>query len=175
MKNDMKAAVSPMEMDVRIFPYRGDGPVAAIASVTLNGCFAVRDVRIMEGKNGLFVSMPSRKVKGEYRDICYPCTKDFKQQFDQKVLEAYEQAQVQEAQKAPNPEGHEEHGPPMAMEGGNVHETSNDPLRPGSDTDNGALPRSTGSGSWECGYCSSGMLPYFYQPQRGRHRTEKNL
>ena len=105
MKNDMKAAVSPMEMDVRIFPYREDGPVAAIASVTLNGCFAVRDVRIMEGKNGLFVSMPSRKVKGEYRDICYPCTKDFKQQFDQKVLEAYEQAQVQEAQKSPGPRG----------------------------------------------------------------------
>jgi len=46
MKNDMKAAVSPMEMDVRIFPYRGDGPVAAIASVTLNGCFAVRDVQL---------------------------------------------------------------------------------------------------------------------------------
>lgn len=59
--------------------------------------------------------MPSRKVKGEYRDICYPCTKDFKQQFDQKVLEAYEQAQVQEAQKAPNPEGQEENGPTMAM------------------------------------------------------------
>ncbi len=115
MKNDMKAAVSPMEMDVRIFPYRGEGPVAAIASVTLNGCFAVRDVRIMEGKNGLFVSMPSRKVKGEYRDICYPCTKDFKQQFDQKVLEAYEQAQVQEAQKSPAPEGQEENGPTMAM------------------------------------------------------------
>ena len=90
MKNDMKATVSPMEMDVRIFPYRGDGPVTATASVTLNGCFAVRDVRIMEGKNGLFVSMPRRKVNGEYRDICYPCTKDFKQQFDQKVLEAYE-------------------------------------------------------------------------------------
>lgn len=46
-------------------------------------------------------------------------------------------------------------------------------MRPGSDTDNGALPRSTGSGSWECGYCNPGMLPYFYQPQRGRHRTEK--
>ena len=59
--------------------------------------------------------MPSRKVKGEYRDSCYPCTKDFKQQFDQKVLEAYEQAQVQEAQKAPNPEGQEENGPTMAM------------------------------------------------------------
>lgn len=105
-----------MEMDVRIFPYRGDGPVAATASVTLNGCFAVRDVRIMEGKNGLFVSMPRRKVNGEYRDICYPCTKDFKQQFDQKVLEAYEQSQVQEAQKSPAPkEGQEENGPTMAM------------------------------------------------------------
>lgn len=116
MKNDMKATVSPMEMDVRIFPYRGDGPVAATASVTLNGCFAVRDVRIMEGKNGLFVSMPRRKVKGEYRDVCYPCTKDFKQQFDQKVLEAYEQSQVQEAQKSPAPkEGQEENGPTMAM------------------------------------------------------------
>ncbi len=47
--------------------------------------------------------MPRRKVNGEYRDICYPCTKDFKQQFDQKVLEAYEQSQVQEAQKSPPP------------------------------------------------------------------------
>lgn len=73
-------------------------------------------VRIMEGKNGLFVSMPRRKVNGEYRDICYPCTKDFKQQFDQKVLEAYEQSQVQEAQKSPAPkEGQEENGPTMAM------------------------------------------------------------
>mgnify|MGYP000202315926 CR=1 FL=1 len=56
--------------------------------------------------------MPSRKVKGEYRDICYPCTKDFKQQFDQKVLEAYEQAQVQEAQKSPDPEVKRKTAPP---------------------------------------------------------------
>ena len=61
MKNDMKAAVSPMEMDVRIFPYRGDGPVAAIASVTLNGCFAVRDVRIMEGKMGFSFPCPAER------------------------------------------------------------------------------------------------------------------
>ena len=60
--------------------------------------------------------MPRRKVNGEYRDICYPCTKDFKQQFDQKVLEAYEQSQVQEAQKSlPPKRGQEENGPTMAM------------------------------------------------------------
>ena len=76
--------------------------------------------------------MPSRKVNGEYRDVCFPCTKDFKQQFDQKVLNAYEQAQVQKAQKSPEPqegqqeareevqeeaqeEAQEESGPTMTM------------------------------------------------------------
>ena len=34
--------------------------------------------------------MPSRQVKGEYRDICFPCTKEFKQAFDQMVLDAYQ-------------------------------------------------------------------------------------
>ena len=34
--------------------------------------------------------MPSRPVKGEYRDVCFPCTKEFKQAFDQTVLEAYQ-------------------------------------------------------------------------------------
>lgn len=99
MKNTTKTAMSPTEMDVRIFPNRGDGPAAAFAAVTLNGCFAIRDIRIMEGKNGCFVSMPSRKVKGEYRDICFPCTKEFKQQFDQTILNAYQQSLTQGKQR----------------------------------------------------------------------------
>ncbi len=116
MKMKENNAPSPMEMDVRIYPYRGDGPAVATASVTLNNCFAIRDVRIMEGKNGLFVSMPSRKVNGEYRDICFPCTKDVKQEFDQKVLEAYEQTQVQKAEESQEvQEGQEENGPTMTM------------------------------------------------------------
>ena len=53
MKNDMKAAVSPMEMDVRIFPYRGDGPVAAIASVTLYGSW--------KGKMGFSFPCPAER------------------------------------------------------------------------------------------------------------------
>ena len=116
MKIRATHTTTPMELNVRVYPNRGDGPAVATASVTLNGCFAIRDVRIMEGKNGLFVSMPRRKANGEYRDICFPCTKDFKQQFDQKVLDAYEQTQVQEPQKFPEPqEGPEECGPTMAM------------------------------------------------------------
>lgn len=116
MKMKENHSAFPMEMDVRIYPYRGDGPAVATASVTLNNCFAIRDVRIMEGKNGLFVSMPSRKVNGEYRDICFPCTKDFKQQFDHEVLDAYEQTQVQKADESQKvQEGQEENGPTMTM------------------------------------------------------------
>ena len=81
---------SPMQLNTKIYLSKKEGPALAIASVNLNGCFAVRGIQIREGKNGPFVSMPSRQVKGEYRDVCFPCTKEFKQAFDQTVLEAYQ-------------------------------------------------------------------------------------
>ena len=80
---------SPTNIQVKIYRPSPKGPVLADASVTLNGCFAIRGIQIREGKNGPFVSMPSRQVKGEYRDICFPCAPEFKQTFDQAVLEAY--------------------------------------------------------------------------------------
>ena len=92
-------AATPMELEVRIYPYRGEGPTVATASVTLNNCFAIRDVRIMESKNGLFVSMPSRKVNGEYMDLCFPCTAEFKKSFDKAVLDAYHMELRQAEQK----------------------------------------------------------------------------
>ena len=80
----------PMKVDVKINTLRTDGPVLANASVNLNGCFAIRGVKVIDSEKGPFVSMPSRQVKGEYRDVCFPCTKEFKQAFDQTVLEAYQ-------------------------------------------------------------------------------------
>ena len=80
---------SPMQLNTKIYLSKKEGPALAIASVNLNGCFTVRGIQIREGKNGPFVSMPSRQVKGEYRDICFPCTPEFKQSFDQAVLDAY--------------------------------------------------------------------------------------
>ena len=79
----------PMQINVKIYRPSVKGPILADASVNLNGCFAVRGVQVKEGKNGPFVSMPSRQVKVEYRDICFPCTPEFKQTFDQAVLDAY--------------------------------------------------------------------------------------
>lgn len=99
----------PLEYTVNIYPSKGDGPQKASATVNINGQFAIRGLKIMEGSKGLFVSMPSyRAGNGEYKDICFPCTKEARIGFDQAVLTAYEQklAQSQTAarQEAPVPQ-----------------------------------------------------------------------
>ena len=83
----------PMKVDVKIGSIRPEGAIRAIASVNLNDCFAIRNVKVMEGNKGLFVAMPSYKAgNGEYKDICFPVTKEFRQQLNDSVLNAYHQA-----------------------------------------------------------------------------------
>jgi Uncharacterized protein, involved in the regulation of septum location len=91
----------PIDLDVRINSIRPQGSLKAIASVNLNGQFAVHNVKVMEGTKGLFISMPSyRGGNGQYRDICFPVTAEFKQQFDKAVLDAYRQTLVQGQKEA---------------------------------------------------------------------------
>lgn len=91
---------TPMNFDVRIYPVKTDGALKANASVNINEFFAVSKVRILEGTKGLFVSMPQYKGQnGEYKDICFPCTKEAKQAFDKAVLSAYEQTMAQKQSK----------------------------------------------------------------------------
>lgn len=83
----------PMKVDVKIGSIRPEGAIRAIASVNLNDCFAIRNVKIMDGSKGLFVAMPSYKAgNGEYKDICFPVTKEFRQQLNDVVISAYQQA-----------------------------------------------------------------------------------
>lgn len=82
----------PMQVNVKIHSLHTDGFVLANASVNLNGCFAIRGVKVIGSENGPFVSMPRYKAGSEYKDICFPCTKEFHQQFHQAVLDAYQQA-----------------------------------------------------------------------------------
>lgn len=57
------------------------------------GCFAVRGIKIVEGgKDGLFMSMPSRKTQDGYKDICFPVTEEFRNELKQAVLGAYGEA-----------------------------------------------------------------------------------
>lgn len=99
---------NPMQFDVRIYPLKTDGALKANASVNINGFFAVTNVRILEGSKGTFVSLPQYKGRnGEYKDICFPCTKEAKAAFDKAVLSAYEQTMAQsqtKAQQAPQQE-----------------------------------------------------------------------
>ncbi len=61
-----------------------------IASVLLDDSFAVHDIRIIEGDNGLFIAMPSRKTAtGGYRDIAHPVNSDVRKQFQEAILEEY--------------------------------------------------------------------------------------
>ena len=101
-------AVYPTHYDVKIHTLRPEGTCRATASVNINGCFAVRGVKVMESSRGLFVSMPSYKAgNGEYKDICFPCTKEARMEFNNAVISAYRQAlsqgMSQSRQSAPDP------------------------------------------------------------------------
>lgn len=91
--------------DVKIHSIRPEGSCKATASANVYGDFAVRGIKIMEGSKGLFISMPSYKAgNGEYKDSCFPCTKEAKAEFDKAVLGAYQQALTQGQTTAQNQE-----------------------------------------------------------------------
>ena len=65
-----------------------------IASVLLDDSFAVHDIRIIEGDNGLFIAMPSRKTAtGGYRDIAHPINPDVRKLFEDAILKGYNEAE----------------------------------------------------------------------------------
>ena len=67
-----------------------DSRMKGIASVLLDDCFAVHDIRIIEGDNGLFIAMPSRKTAtGGYRDIAHPINPEVRAMFQDAILDAY--------------------------------------------------------------------------------------
>ncbi|MGE5598302.1 MAG: septation regulator SpoVG [Bacteroidota bacterium] len=80
--------------DVRVKRVNTEGKVRAVASITFEHSFVVRDIRVIEGQNGLFVAMPSRKTpEGEFRDIAHPITTEAREQIQAAILREYEQAQ----------------------------------------------------------------------------------
>ena len=65
-----------------------------IASVLLDDSFAIHDIRIIEGDNGLFIAMPSRKTPtGTYRDIAHPINPEVRKMFEEKILEEFNNAE----------------------------------------------------------------------------------
>lgn len=66
--------------------------VIAIASIVIDDCFVIHDLRVVNGDKGLFVAMPSRKLpNGDFRDICHPINTDARTGIQEAVLEQFEQ------------------------------------------------------------------------------------
>lgn len=69
---------------------KDDTKMKGIASVLVDDCFAIHDIRIIESEKGLFTAMPSRKTAtGGYRDIAHPITAECRKMFDDAILGAY--------------------------------------------------------------------------------------
>ena len=79
--------------EVKVFAAKDGGRLKAYATVVFDNCFIIRDLKIIEGNKGLFVSMPSRKRKdGTFRDIVHPLNSETRQKIEDRVIEEYNRA-----------------------------------------------------------------------------------
>lgn len=83
--------------DVRVRKSTKDGKMKAAVSITIDNEFVVHDIKVIEGDNGLFIAMPSRKsMDGEYRDIAHPINTSTREMLSKLILEAYEKSLTEE-------------------------------------------------------------------------------
>lgn len=77
--------------DVRIrLVAKDDNKLKGVASITIDDCFVVHDIKIIEATDGLFIAMPSRKTNtGEYKDIAHPLNSETREKIKEIVLKAY--------------------------------------------------------------------------------------
>ena len=78
-----------MNIKAKVFK-REYNNLKGFASITIDDCFIITNIWIMNGKNGLFISMPNKKnAKGEYKDICYPLNAETRKQITDIILAEY--------------------------------------------------------------------------------------
>jgi stage V sporulation protein G len=76
--------------EVRVRKVAGGGKLKAYVNVTFDDCFVVHNVKIVEGKDGLFITMPCRKTAGGvYRDVAHPISPDFRTALQDRILTEY--------------------------------------------------------------------------------------
>ncbi len=84
--------------DVRLRRVNSEGRMKAIASITIDNEFVVHDIRVIDGNNGMFVAMPSKRTPdGEFRDIAHPISSATRDKIQTAVLAEYDKAAVDEA------------------------------------------------------------------------------
>lgn len=86
------------EVRMRIMQ-REDSKLKAIATITIDNCFAVHEIKVFEGREGdLFVRMPSRQTNdGEYKDIAHPLNTETREAINKIVLAKYDEEKAKQA------------------------------------------------------------------------------
>ena len=81
--------------EIRVFPVDED-KLRAYVTITFDHCFVVRDLKIIRGTSGLFVSMPSKRRKdGTYKDIAHPLNNETRRMIEEKIISQYEIVQAE--------------------------------------------------------------------------------
>jgi stage V sporulation protein G len=76
--------------EVKVFPIQEE-KLKAFVSIVFDQCFMVNDIKIIQGRDGLFISMPSRKKKnGEFKDVAHPLNNETRRMIEEQVLGEYE-------------------------------------------------------------------------------------
>ena len=80
---------------VKVFPVEEE-KLKAYVSIVLDDCFLVSDLKVIQGPNGLFISMPSkRKKNGEFKDVAHPLNRETREMMEKRVLAEYQKAKAQ--------------------------------------------------------------------------------
>lgn len=87
--------------EVKVFPIQEE-KLKAFVSIVFDQCFMVNDIKIIQGREGLFISMPSRKKKnGEFKDVAHPLNNETRRMIEEKVLGEYERILGERGEKMP--------------------------------------------------------------------------
>lgn len=89
--------------DIKVNPYKKKA-LRGFASITIDDEFVVTGLRILSGKKGLFVSMPSHEGRnGEYYDTSFPLSREIRDYISNEVLDAYEALDLEQENEEPAP------------------------------------------------------------------------
>lgn len=96
--SDAERGKKELDFQVKVTPYEREGSsLKGLARIYLEDCFVINNVSLLQGKNGLFVAMPSYKTKQTdeqgksiYQDICFPVTREFREQLYGEVKKSFE-------------------------------------------------------------------------------------
>ena len=83
--------------EVKVFPVEED-KLKAYVTITLDDCFVVRDLKVIRGTSGLFVSMPSKKRRdGTYKDVAHPLNSETRKMIEERIIAAYREVTTADA------------------------------------------------------------------------------